>query len=465
MVTGTRQDIQDRQDAIAARKRERALVNDRLRQPAVAVVTASISPDVVVLFDFEMLRAGFLEHPKQPLRVDFVLFLAVDAQRVVRRRPAKQVARIRIGRVDVAARIDEQRHAFHVIFEAEEVVVLVVAEPGGAHNAVRDDQVVATPAHHRHPRARKVLQAIGRRRFHRRDRHGIEAPPGGFPWGPFAAARRPFTAAQDGGRGSEQVPRILGAPVAVAAQDMQPAVVGVSDLRHEAVRPLDGCKIADHLPQAVAHVLGKRRALEVGQAGCTEKQFGDQAMIRNRGLVVRSVRQHLHVHFRGQPGAALPAPRGAARQVVEGRGDEEQPDDVAEKVIAGHLVGILEMTLDEGAVIEEGLVSLGPEVGRQRGARAHQVETNRPVRRPQRDVHRTAPVHRGADRVGLHEVAQLTRDLHREAIVARQAVRLAEERPMLAPRQLPRQLDVGPPGAHPVKVPLGERNAGWKAQP
>ena len=72
-----------------------------------------------------------------------------------------------------------------------------------------------------------------------------------------------------------------------------------------------------------------------------------------------------------------------------------------------------------------------------------------------------AQLTRGADRIRLDEVVQLARDLESEPIVARQPVGLSEQRPMLASRQLPRQLDVGAPGPHLRRgsTPRAERRA------
>ena len=60
--------------------------------------------------------------------------------------------------------------------------------------------------------------------------------------------------------------------------------------------------------------------------------------------------------------------------------------------------------------------------------------------------------------------SELAGDLQRIAIVAGEPVRLSEQRPMLTPRKLPRQLDVGAGGPHLVEVPLRQRHRVGKAQ-
>ena len=115
-------------------------------------------------------------------------------------------------------------------------------------------------------------------------------------------------------------------------------------------------------------------------------------------------------------------------------------------------------------MIEERLVRLHPDFRRKR-ARPDQLKRDGPVRRPQRHVHGARPVDRGTDRVRVHEIPQLADDFPRESIFACQPVRLTEQRPVLASRKLPRQLDVSTLWAHLFEVPSRQRHAARKTSP
>ena len=107
---------------------------------------AAILERIGVLAHSQVLGIGLLEHPEQPLRSNVVLLLTVNADGAVRHRTPEQVPGVGIGGVDVAAGIDDHRLAVHVVLEPQQVVVLVVAEPAGADDAVGDQQIVARVA-------------------------------------------------------------------------------------------------------------------------------------------------------------------------------------------------------------------------------------------------------------------------------------------------------------------------------
>src|SRR5262249_22652399 len=128
------------------------------------------------------------------------------------------------------------------------------------------------------------------------------------------------------------------------------------------------------------------------------------------------------------------------------------------------LVLVFEVSFDEYAVIEKRFVGLGPESFSQARTPTDKLEGQRPVRGAQRNVHRADPVDSGSDRVGSAEVAQLASDLDRKSIVLGQPERLPEQRPVLAPRELPGKLDVGATGPHALEIPVRDRHATRKAQ-
>ena len=103
----------------------------------------------------------------------------------------------------------------------------------------------------------------------------------------------------------------------------------------------------------------------------------------------------------------------------------------------------------------------------QRRAGPNQLEPDRPVHRPKRDIHRAGPVDGRADRVGFRRSRAARAAIStRESVRRRSAGSLAEQRPVLAPRQLPRQLDVGHARPHPIEIPLlpAARRAGNAAR-
>src|SRR5262245_35695539 len=186
----------------------------------------------------------------------------------------------------------------------------------------------------------------------------------------------------------------------------------------------------------------------------TNEQLRHEPVIRNRRLVVGTVRQHLHLHLVLNRGASKSRPFLSQLETLEHGARELQPEQVAEKVVAGHLVCVLEVVEYEDGVIEERGVRARPERIVEHSACAHELKANRPADNAQAHVHRARPVDADACWIGLDEVVELARDLDGEALVVRQVIRLAENRPMLAPRELPRVLDIGVPRAHFEKVPL-----------
>ena len=128
---------------------------------------------------------------------------------------------------------------------------------------------------------------------------------------------------------------------------------------------------------------------------------------------------------------------GAARNLTDvsfdlHAGEEQQADEIAQQMIAGHLVGVLEVLADEDAVIVQRRIRAQPEGIVERGAWAHEVEADRPAHRTKPHVHRAGPVDPPADGIGLQEIIELTGHLDREPIVVRQPVRLTKRGPVLA---------------------------------
>ncbi len=87
------------------------------------------------------------------------------------------------------------------------------------------------------------------------------------------------------------------------------------------------------------------------EAGRAEEKLRDEAMVRDGGLVVGAVRQHLNVHFVLDGRTGKRRPFRARRQIGEDGAQKQQPDDVAEEVIACNLVGVLKVVTDEDAVV------------------------------------------------------------------------------------------------------------------
>ena len=85
-----------------------------------------------------MLRVRLLEEPEDPFRIDLVLLDTVDGERVVIGRAAEEVPGREIRGVDVATGIDYRRTARMMVLEAQQLVVLVVAE------ALRADDPLVT---------------------------------------------------------------------------------------------------------------------------------------------------------------------------------------------------------------------------------------------------------------------------------------------------------------------------------
>ena len=149
------------------------------------------------------------------------------------------------------------------------------------------------------------------------------------------------------------MPRVLRLPHAVVAEDVQPPVVGVSNLRHQSIRSQDGQHERKHSLQAGTVRLGQRTAVELREPFAGEKQFQHQPVVRHRRLVVSAVLEDLHLHLLLEPLAALAQPTLPNRQVGKNDAEAVQPDDVAQKVVAGDLILVLEIALDERADFEQ----------------------------------------------------------------------------------------------------------------
>ena len=221
---------------------------------------------------------------------------------VVGPRASKQISRVGIGRVDVAAGIDDHRRAIDVVLEAEQVVVLVVAEAAGADDAVGDEQVVVVRAASRS--CRRVENGAARRGGAggaRPSRGAIEAPPCRFPFAPLAGTARPVVARRTApAAGPNRCRGSCGCHGAVSAQDVQPPIVGIADLRHQAVGPQHRRRENRSWRSAErGTAAGSGVPPRVGDARRAEKQFADEPMVRAR--TTRSRRR------RAAPGRPFPA--------------------------------------------------------------------------------------------------------------------------------------------------------------
>ena len=122
------QDVLNLEAPVGEIEHKRALMDHRLRQARIAAMTASIAEPFTVLLKREMFRIGLLEQAKNPFGIEFVLLDFIDHDGVVVAGSAKQVPRGKVGGIDETAGIDHDRHAGMVIFEAEKLVVFVVAK-------------------------------------------------------------------------------------------------------------------------------------------------------------------------------------------------------------------------------------------------------------------------------------------------------------------------------------------------
>jgi hypothetical protein len=87
-------------------QRERSTMNDRRGQPAVPVVRRREADPVVSLLPQLDLRTRELFHLEERAVVDRVYLGACDDHCVVSGSRAKEVARLRVGRIRVRARVD-----------------------------------------------------------------------------------------------------------------------------------------------------------------------------------------------------------------------------------------------------------------------------------------------------------------------------------------------------------------------
>src|SRR4029453_6553560 len=101
-------------------------------------------------------------------------------------------------------------------------------------------------------------------------------------------------------------------------------------------------------------------------------------------------------------------------------------------------------------------------VGRAGAARSER-QTDRPADRAQADIHRADPVDAVTDRICSCEVGDLVDDFTRVDLARCEPERLAERKEMLAPPELPRQLDVALRGPHRVGIPAPVREPAWES--
>jgi hypothetical protein len=273
--------IQNRHHAGRPVETDRSLVHNRFWQPRVPAMAAAIPHDAVVILDVEMLGRCLLEHPEQPFGANLVLLLVVDRHRIVGARAPHQIAHVGIRRVHVAARIDDDRLALSVIFEPEQIVVFVIAESVRTHDAIGDEQVVAPRAHHGHAGVWKVTNAVHERRGPHAGVRRLEPPPHRFPGGPVVGQLTPFRRTEEGIRGADEMPRILRIPRAVLAEDVEPAVVGIAHLWHQAVGPNGRREELDHRLESAEHRARQRRAIVFRKPRRTEEKLRHETVIRD----------------------------------------------------------------------------------------------------------------------------------------------------------------------------------------
>ena len=222
---------------------------DRLGQPFVPMVPAHVLRRVGTILERQVLRVRRFEQPEEPVGPHFVLFDAVDGQRVVKRRTSKQVPRGGIRRVHVAAGIDDERRSRVVILERQLIVVLVIPEAVRADQAVGDEQTVAARAHHRDPGVRKQTSPLFTSPNRQRCPVEIQAPPGGLPRPRGSGQRHPRRLVEHDCRRSKKMPRILWRRCSIRIELVQPSIVGIANLRHQAIGPCHRREKGDHAVQ------------------------------------------------------------------------------------------------------------------------------------------------------------------------------------------------------------------------
>ena len=117
-------------------------------------------------------------------------------------------------------------------------------------------------------------------------------------------------------------------------QLLHPAVVGVADERHRTV----GLCVGGH---ELEHAFESRPAFRRdADAGALERQIGGQkqleheAVIRSRRFVVDAVLVHLRQDLLGEDGVAGVEPAAAVGRIPEQDAEQNQPDTVAEIMVA-----------------------------------------------------------------------------------------------------------------------------------
>src|SRR5437016_1534740 len=94
------------------------------------------------------LGSGPVRECKESVAAKLVLFGASDLESAVHHRRAKKVPRVRVGRVEIRARVDHERLAATGKLERQLVVVRVAAESGHARVATADRRVKVSRADH-----------------------------------------------------------------------------------------------------------------------------------------------------------------------------------------------------------------------------------------------------------------------------------------------------------------------------
>ena len=184
-----------------------------------------------------------------------------------------------------------------------------------------------------------------------------QAPPGAFPLTPFIDSRRPLTRAETcrppARRGAAHPAAAVPYPLRICSR---PSSASPTCGIRPSGRTTAARKVT--IPRTRSRTSARAARPEVGQPRRAEEQLGHEAVIRNRRFVIGAVRQDLDVQLLCEPFAALPIPGCPRGRSSNTAARKNRPDDVAEKVVAGDLVGVLEMALDERAVIEQRLVHL-----------------------------------------------------------------------------------------------------------
>ena len=174
-----------------------------------------------------------------------------------------------------------------------------------------------------------------------------------------------------------------------------------------------------------------------------EKRFEHEPVIRGGFFEVDTVFAGLVEDLRVDDVLPGLKPLSSLRRRPEERSEKHQANAVAQIVIPVDLAP-LEVSGNVLAMhIQRAQKSAAKCPRAARRGVAEEIETPDPADGPQRDIHRARPVYAVAPGIPRNPVRGLVDELLRVSFIACEPVRLTERREVLAPAELPGNLDIG----------------------